>query len=44
MAEQLTPGDVFPDLTLKIAGDGNLSLPADLESTYTVVLFYRGHW
>ena len=44
MAEQLTPGAVFPDLTLNIAGGGSLSLPADLESTYTVVLFYRGHW
>jgi peroxiredoxin len=44
MTDQLTPGAVFPDLTLNIAGGGTLKLPADLDSTYTVVLFYRGHW
>lgn len=44
MAEQLTPGSVFPGLSLKIAGGDALSLPGDLDSTYTVILFYRGHW
>jgi len=44
MAEQLIPGSVFPDLSLNIAGGDTLSLPADINSTYTVVLFYRGHW
>lgn len=44
MSEQLTPGAEFPQLTLNVAGGGQLSLPDDLDSTYTVVLFYRGHW
>lgn len=44
MADQLTPGAVFPDLTLNIAGGDTLSLPRDIDSTYSVVLFYRGHW
>ncbi len=44
MAAQLTPGTEFPQLTLNIAGGDSLSLPGDLDSTYTVVLFYRGHW
>lgn len=44
MADQLTPGMPFPDLTLNIAGGNTLSLPADIDSTYSIVLFYRGHW
>ena len=44
MTSQLTPGTIFPDLSLQIAGGDVLSLPADLNTTYTVVLFYRGHW
>ncbi|MDA1075472.1 MAG: hypothetical protein O3A63_12030 [Proteobacteria bacterium] len=44
MADKLSSGADFPALTLNIAGGGTLSLPADLKSTYTVVLFYRGHW
>ncbi len=44
MAEKLTPGEVFPDLTLNIAGGGQLNLPADLSTPLTIVLFYRGHW
>jgi len=44
MADQLIPGSVFPDLNLNIAGGGKLSLPSDIETTYTIALFYRGHW
>ena len=44
MATQLIPGATFPALSLKIVGGDTLSLPADLNATYTVVLFYRGHW
>ena len=44
MADQLTPGSVFPDLTLNVAGGGQLSLPSDITTTYTIALFYRGHW
>jgi peroxiredoxin len=44
MTGQLLPGTDFPDLTLNIAGGETLSLPGDLNSTYSIVLFYRGHW
>ena len=44
MTTMLTSGDQFPEIVLtSVTGDA-LSLPADLESQYTVVLFYRGHW
>ncbi len=44
MANKLASGADFPNLTLNIAGGDRLSLPGDLNSTYSVVLFYRGHW
>ncbi len=44
MAQQLITGDTFPDLTLNIAGGDTLNLPQDLDTPYTMVLFYRGHW
>jgi len=44
MAEKLVPGNTFPDLTLQIAGGGTMSLPKDLNTSYSVILFYRGHW
>lgn len=44
MADKLIPGSRFPDLTLNIAGGGAMSLPGDIQSTYSIVLFYRGHW
>ena len=40
----LASGDQVPDITLtSVAGD-TLSLPADLATAYTIMLFYRGHW
>ena len=44
MTEKLQGGDAFPSLSLKIVGGGQVSLPDDLESPMTIVLFYRGHW
>ena len=44
MAAQLIPGATFPGLKLQIAGGTEMQLPDDLNSTYSVVLFYRGHW
>jgi len=44
MSDKLNPGDMFPELTLNIAGGSNVTLPTDLESPLTLVLFYRGHW
>ena len=36
--------DQFPDIELSIAGGGTLSLPKDVEGSWTYVLFYRGGW
>jgi peroxiredoxin len=44
MPRKLNPGEAFPTLTLAITGGGELNLPADLDSSMTVVLFFRGHW
>ncbi len=41
---RLNPGDLFPALSLNTVGGESISLPADLDSPMTVVLFYRGHW
>ncbi|MCZ6868821.1 MAG: hypothetical protein V3T15_09790 [Pseudomonadales bacterium] len=44
MAEKLVGGDTFPELALDIAGSGQMTLPADIETPFAIVLFYRGHW
>ena len=44
MARKLDTGDRFPDLTLALVAGGEIRLPADLASDYSVILFYRGHW
>ncbi len=44
MTTMLTSGDQFPDIVLTTVTEEQLQLPADLETPYTVVLFYRGHW
>lgn len=44
MAQKLDAGDSFPEMTLNLVDGGTLQLPADLKSSYSIVLFYRGHW
>ncbi len=44
MADKLDTGDSFPNLTLNLVGGATLQLPGDLKSTYSIILFYRGHW
>ena len=44
MTTMLTSSDQFPDIVLTTVTEEQLQLPADLETPYTVVLFYRGHW
>ena len=44
MAEKLGPGDDFSSMTLSLVGGGSMNLPADLKTTYSIILFYRGHW
>ena len=44
MTNKLQLGDMFPDITLKSVDGSEINLPADLNSPFTVVLFYRGLW
>jgi hypothetical protein len=44
MADKLNPGDLFPRLSLNIAGGESFSPPDDIDTPLAVVLFYRGHW
>ncbi len=41
---KLGPGDLFPEMTLIIAGGRDIVLPNDIDTDYAIVLFYRGHW
>ena len=44
MADKLNPGDSFPEITLTTISGSSIQLPADLDTPFTIVLFYRGHW
>jgi peroxiredoxin len=44
MPVQLTSGAAFPEISLQLTDGNNMSLPMDLSTPLTVVLFYRGHW
>lgn len=42
--KKLSPGDLFPQVTLNVAGGESLRLPKDLSTVWTILLFYRGFW
>jgi peroxiredoxin len=44
MAEPLKLGDTFPTFTVPIVQGGTLTIPGDLTTSYTAVLFYRASW
>jgi len=44
MNKKLNTGDQFPSITLNIGTDQTITIPEDLDSDYTMVLIYRGHW
>ena len=44
MADKLNPGDSFPEITLTTTSGSSIQLPAALDTPFTIVLFYRGHW
>jgi peroxiredoxin len=44
MADKLNLGETFPALSLKLAGGGVRTVPNDIATPYTILLFYRGHW
>ncbi len=41
---QLIGGDELPEFSLKVGESGSISVPADIETDFAIVLFYRGHW
>lgn len=44
MAEKLNTGDQFPGMSLSLVDGTTLEVPRGLNTKYTVLLFYRGHW
>jgi peroxiredoxin len=40
----LDSGDLFPQLEYITTIGEKVSLPRDLKGTWSVLLFYRGHW
>ena len=40
----LSPGDIFPGLSLPLLRSDKVNLPADLAGSWAYVAFYRGHW
>jgi len=44
MNEKLNAGDQFPSITMHVGADQTITVPEDLDSDYTMVLIYRGHW
>ncbi len=43
-ARRLDTGDSFPQLTIRRLGGDTINLPDDVVGSWSVVLFYRGHW
>jgi len=44
MATRLSTGDLFPHLKAQQVGGGPFELPQALAGSWSVILFYRGHW
>ena len=40
----LDAGTAFPALDLTLVDGTSLSLPADLDDRWGIILLYRGHW
>ncbi len=41
---RLENGEVFPTVTASAVDGGEMTLPDDLEGSWALVVFYRGHW
>jgi len=44
MSNKMDAGEQFPSMVLNIGSDQTISVPEDLETEYTMLLIYRGHW
>lgn len=41
---RLGNGEVFPTVTAPAVDNGAMTLPDDLEGSWALIVFYRGHW
>lgn len=41
---KLDAGDPFPDLHVKILDSADTTVRSELGGSWSVLLFYRGHW
>lgn len=41
---RLENGDVFPTVSAAAADGSEMTLPDDLEGSWALIVFYRGHW
>lgn len=41
---KLENGEVFPTVSASAVDGGEMTLPHDLEGSWALVVFYRGHW
>lgn len=44
MTEKLKAGDTFPTMQVQTIANGTLTIPGDLKTCYSLLLFYRGWW
>ncbi len=44
MAEKLDAGSLFPTIRLTPVDGDPITVPEQLDSRYTILLFYRGDW
>ena len=42
--KQVVPKDPFPTITGTAADGETVTLPDDTDGSWSVLLFYRGHW
>ncbi|MCZ6475541.1 MAG: hypothetical protein O6700_04395 [Gammaproteobacteria bacterium] len=42
--EKLNAGSQFPTMDLALVKGDRSAIPADFNTPYQVLLFYRGHW
>lgn len=41
---RLENGARFPSLTASVVDDDEMTLPDDLQGSWSLIVFYRGHW
>ena len=44
MAQQLIPGDLFPNYVVNTVDGTTLKVPEHFSGQYSILLFYRGYW